>query len=78
MENVMITFEFNDGDKVPIGHEKISVHMVFDVKITLVRKARLVADGHKVPEISKEHTYSSVPSRDSVSFFIAVSWTMTH
>jgi hypothetical protein len=43
--------------------------MVFDVKITLQRKARLVADGHRVPETSKEHTYSSVPSRDSVRLF---------
>ena len=66
MKNAMISFEFNDEDKIPVGHQKITVHMVFDVKITLVRKARLVADGHKVPDSPKESTYSSVPSQDSV------------
>ena len=36
---------------------------------TLARKARLCADGHKVPGLPKESTYSSVPSRDSVRIF---------
>jgi hypothetical protein len=72
MKNVMITFEFKDGDPVPVGHQRVTVHMVFDVKITLQRKARLVADGHKVTETSKEHTYSSVPSRDSVRLFFLI------
>jgi len=43
--------------------------MVFDVKITLTRKARLLADGHRVPDLPKETTYSSVPSLDSVQLF---------
>ena len=75
MKNVMVTFEFTKDDKVPVGYQKVTAHMVFDVKITLQRKARLVADGHKVPETQKEHTYSSViPSRDSVRllFLLAV------
>ena len=33
------------------------------------RKARLVADGHKVKESHRESTYLSVPSRDSVRLF---------
>ena len=46
MKNVMCAFDFNDGDKIPIGHKKIEVHMIFDVKMmTLTRKARLVAGG---------------------------------
>jgi hypothetical protein len=69
MKNVMVTFEFDDQDRIPVGHQKVTVHMVFDVKITLQRKARLVADGHKVPESRRESTYSSVPSRDSVRLF---------
>ena len=69
MKNVMVTFSFTEDDRVPVGHRKVTVHMVFDVKITLQRKARLVADGHKVPETAKESTYSSVPSRDSVRLF---------
>ena len=43
MENVMVTFEFTEEDKIPVGHRRITVHMVFDVKITLQRKACLVA-----------------------------------
>ena len=75
MKNVMVTFQFDDdnyGNKPPVGHQRITVHMVFDVKITLQRKARLVADGHKVPEVRRESTYSSVPSRDSVRLFFLV------
>ena len=69
MKNVMVSFEFDEADRTPVGHLKVTVHMVFDVKITLQRKARLVADGHKVPETNRESTYSSVPSRDSVRLF---------
>ena len=45
MKNVMVAFEFNDDDEIPVGHTELFVHMVFDVKITLQQKARLVADG---------------------------------
>ena len=45
MKNVMVAFEFNDDDEIPVRHTELFVHMVFDVKITLQRKARLVADG---------------------------------
>ena len=69
MKNVMVAFEFDDEDKVPIAHQRIGVHMVFDVRITLDRKARLVADGHKVPELPKQSTYSTVPTRDSIRLF---------
>ena len=53
MKNAMVSFEFYDEDKVPIAHQKITVHMVFDVEITLTRKTRLVADGHRVLESPK-------------------------
>jgi hypothetical protein len=39
--------------------------MIFDVKMDLTRKARLVAGGHQT-EVPTESTYSSVVSRDSV------------
>ena len=39
MKNVIVTFEFTEEDVVPRGHQKITVHTVFDVKITLQRKA---------------------------------------
>jgi len=35
MKNMMVAFEFPDNDKVPIGYQKISCHLIFDVKITL-------------------------------------------
>jgi hypothetical protein len=71
MGNVRVAFEFNDDDKVPIGHQEITCHMIFDVKICLTRKARLVAGGHKVT-VPKSDTFSSVVSRDSVRIFFMV------
>ena len=66
MKNVMCAFEFNDGNKIPIGHKKIEAYMIFDVKMmTLTRKARLVAGGH-LTDPPKESVYSSVVSRESV------------
>eukprot|EP00536_Pseudo-nitzschia_multiseries_P000815 jgi/Psemu1/1835/gm1.1835_g len=54
MKNSSIAFEFNGEDKILVGHTKITMQTVFD---------------HKVPEISKEYTYLSVPSQDSVQLF---------
>ena len=44
-------FEFNEKHLLPgKDYTKITTHIVFDVKLgTLARKARLCADGHKVP-----------------------------
>jgi len=65
MRNVMMAFEFRDDNIVPIGYKLIECHMIFDVKMCLTRKARLVAGGH-MTDPPKESTYSSVVSRDSV------------
>ncbi|KAI2508430.1 Reverse transcriptase (RNA-dependent DNA polymerase) [Fragilaria crotonensis] len=65
MKNVMPAFEFIDGDKVPKFYKKIDCHMIFDVKMDLTRKARLVAGGHQT-DPPKESTYSSVVSRNSI------------
>jgi hypothetical protein len=61
----MPAFEFRDDDKVPPGYKKIDCHMVFDVKVDLTCKARLVAGGHQT-NVPKDSEYSSVVSRDSV------------
>jgi hypothetical protein len=61
----MIAFELNDDDKVPIGFTKIDCHMVFDIKMDLIRKARFVAGGH-MTDLPKDMTYLSVVSRDSM------------
>ena len=66
MKNVEVAFKFlEDGTEVPIGFKEISCHLIFDVKLSLERKARYVAGGHlnKVPPAM---TYASVVSRDSV------------
>ena len=65
MKNVLPAFEFRDDDCMPLGHKKISCHMIFTVKMDLTRKARLVADGHRT-DPPKDMTFSSVVSRDSV------------
>ena len=54
-------FEDKGIGACPKGHKKIRVHMVYDVKPTLQRKARLVADGH-LTETPIDGTYSSVVS----------------
>jgi hypothetical protein len=48
MKEVCIAFSIlPDGHSTPIGYQKISCHMIFDVKMEDFRqKARLVADGH--------------------------------
>ncbi len=66
MKHNSIAFEFLEPeDKVPIGYKKITLHMVFDVKMDFTRKARLVAGGH-LTNVPSSLTYSSVVSRDSV------------
>jgi hypothetical protein len=65
MKNEMPAFTFRDDDKVPTGYKKIDCHMIFDVKIDLTRKARLVASGH-MTDVPKDSVYSSVVSRESV------------
>jgi len=66
MKNNAIAFEFlSPGTSVPIGYKKITLHMVFDIKMDLSRKARLVAGGH-LTNVPTNLTYSSVVSRESV------------
>ena len=65
MANVRVAFE--EQESVPVGHKKLGVHFIFDIKLgeNYRRKARLVADGHRT-ETPTSITYSSVVSRDSV------------
>jgi hypothetical protein len=53
--------DLGKGAKAPDGYQCINVHLVFDVKTTLQRKARLVAGGH-MTEPPKESVYSGVVS----------------
>jgi hypothetical protein len=73
MKNVMPAFEFRDDNQVPVGYKHIDCHMIFDVKLDLMRKARYVVGGHKT-DPPKDMVYASVVSRDSVrlTFLLAV------
>jgi hypothetical protein len=65
IRNVFPTFDFVDDDKaVPPGYEFVET-LVFDMKMDLTRKARLVARGN-MTEATKEQTFASVVSRDRV------------
>jgi hypothetical protein len=66
MTNNAVAFKFlGPQDNLPLGYKKITLHMVFDVKMDFTRKARLVAGGH-LTDPPTSITYSSVMSRDSV------------
>jgi hypothetical protein len=46
MTNVLMAFEYPENGKPPPGFTQIKCNMIFDIKSTLDRKARLVAGGH--------------------------------
>ena len=47
------------GAIAPDGYQKITAHLIFDVKHDLHHKARMVAGGH-LTELPKESIYSGV------------------
>ena len=66
MHDVGITFEIlEDNVSMPMGHKKVTGHLVFDVKIDFTRKARWVLDGNKTPSPTGS-TYAGLVSRESV------------
>ena len=66
MTNVGIAFEILDLHRtVPPGWTKVTGHLIFDVKMSLERKARWVLDGHRTPDVDYS-TYAGVVSRESV------------
>ena len=67
LSSVMVAFQLvEDGDTIPVGSKLIPYHIIFDVKIDLTRKARLVAGGHRNRSVKSHASYSSVTSRDSI------------
>ena len=46
--------------KVPMGHTCIPLMMIFDVKLDGRRKARFVAGGHVIKDISHHEAYVSI------------------
>ena len=58
--------------KRPPTYQKITCHLIFDVKFDLRKKTRYLAGGH-LTSIPSSMTYSSIVSRESVriAFLIA-------
>ena len=66
MYNVGIAFEILEEDApAPRGWNKVTGHLIWDVKMDFTRKARWVLDGHKCPD-PEGSTYAGVVSRESV------------
>ena len=55
-----------DHEPLPPGYQKIPYHMIFDAKFDERKKARLVAGGHKAPEVPQNDIYSGVVSIETV------------
>lgn len=65
-KNVKVAFQLLENEnEIPAAHQKITCHLVFEVKFDLRRKARYVAGGH-LTSTPSSMTYSSVVSRESV------------
>ena len=56
---------FGEGEKRPPGRNKVTLHLVFDVKMDFKRNVRWVIDGHKTPDLIGL-TYMGVLARDSM------------
>ena len=66
MKNVIVAFNLLDkGDKPRVGYAQLKVHLVFNIKLDLTRKAQLVTDGHLTPD-PVDSTYAGVVSRETV------------
>ena len=66
MFNVGVAFEIlEEGQTAPIGWEKASRDLFWDVKMDFTRKARWVLDGHKAPDPIGS-TFAGVVSCESV------------
>jgi Reverse transcriptase (RNA-dependent DNA polymerase) len=66
MDNVMVVFRaLEEDESIPQDYKPITVRMIFDVKMDLTRKARLVAGGH-LTDPPDMLTYSGVVSKESV------------
>ena len=61
------TFKVIEEDMpTPMGYKRIPHHIIFDVKFDGRLKARLVAGGHRTPDVPKEESFSTVVSMEAV------------
>ena len=55
-----------DDKPLPPGYKRIPYHIVFDVKFDGRLKSRLVAGGHRSPDVPREDVFSGVASMEAV------------
>ena len=73
LKNVLVAFKLLEvGEQVPVGPKLIPYHIIFDVKLDLTRKARLVTGGHRNKFVPSYITFSTGASRDSVRIIFLV------
>ena len=66
MANVVMAFKIlEDDERTPVGHKKLSGHLIFNVKMDFTRKTRWVKDGHRTPD-PETSKYAGVVSRESI------------
>ena len=69
IRNVFPAFDMMDDNSAePPGYEFVETYIVFNIMMDLTQKARLVARGN-MTEATKEQTFASVISRDTVQLF---------
>ena len=66
MSKLRVAFDILDENQhAPPGYSKASVHIIFDVRMTLEQKARWVKYRHRTPEPCHS-TYDDIVSRETV------------
>jgi hypothetical protein len=73
MKNVRVAFNvLEDNQVVPVGHQKIRCHGIYDIKMDgFSRKFRMVAGGHMM-EAPARLTYARVVSQESVRVMLTI------
>ena len=62
-----VAFEvLEDGKRPSAAHKRLPFHIIYDIKMDSTRKARLVAEGCRIPN-PVTSTYAGVVSREIVS-----------
>ena len=73
IDNVKVAFHLmEEGEKLPWRSKEIPYHIIFDVKLDLTRKSRLVAGGHRNKDVPTYTAFSSVASRDSLRLMFLI------
>ena len=66
INNHQVFIILEDDEPLPEGYKLIPYHFVFDAKFDGRRKARLVAGGHRAPDVPENEIYSGVVSIETI------------